>query len=414
MTARSGEYRVRGAVGGEFTGHRASRDGGRRHRARRRPRSRRSARDGLRQARRGRGPAGGERRRAGAGDPARQRRDRRGAAGRTARAATRCAFRRAPTCSSGRSPTASAAPCAPARRRRSASRAGKRVTRSITMRAPAGRGSHVTRRGRVTSGVQAIEVRDFTGAAATVNRAMTEVVESALAAGGGGCSTVLVANARDRAVLGAALKVKGSAGFKPPSCCAARPRARGRDGARQAHEPRRRARLPDRDRRRAQRPLARGPQRDAEARREALDARRGAGAARARRRLQGRRHDASSTKPPTTPGGPDTTAPVVSLTQPADGAVVAQNAPVLGGVAGTATGDLPHVTVRIYSGPIAAGLPRPDAPGAAPEAGHSRSVPRRSGRAPTRRAPSRPTPPATRAQQHDGRSRSSSTTRSRC
>jgi hypothetical protein len=53
----------------------------------------------------------------------------------------------------------------------------------------------------------------------------------------------------------------------------------------------------------------------------------------------------------------DTTAPAVSLTDPANGSSTNDATPTLGGGAGTAPGDSSTVIVRVYSGPIVAGTP---------------------------------------------------------
>jgi hypothetical protein len=53
----------------------------------------------------------------------------------------------------------------------------------------------------------------------------------------------------------------------------------------------------------------------------------------------------------------DAAAPAVSLTTPADGAVLATATPTLGGVAGTAAGDASIVSVDVYSGSSASGTP---------------------------------------------------------
>jgi peptidoglycan/xylan/chitin deacetylase (PgdA/CDA1 family) len=54
---------------------------------------------------------------------------------------------------------------------------------------------------------------------------------------------------------------------------------------------------------------------------------------------------------------PDTTAPVVTLSQPANGATVTTQLPTYTGSAGAATGDSATVTVRVYSGSSASGTP---------------------------------------------------------
>jgi peptidoglycan/xylan/chitin deacetylase (PgdA/CDA1 family) len=54
---------------------------------------------------------------------------------------------------------------------------------------------------------------------------------------------------------------------------------------------------------------------------------------------------------------PDTTPPVVTLTQPADGATVATATPTFAGVAGNAPGDNGLVTVNVYAGSSASGTP---------------------------------------------------------
>ena len=54
---------------------------------------------------------------------------------------------------------------------------------------------------------------------------------------------------------------------------------------------------------------------------------------------------------------PDTTPPAVTLTQPADGAALTTPVPSFAGVAGSATGDLATVTVRVYTGSSASGTP---------------------------------------------------------
>jgi hypothetical protein len=53
----------------------------------------------------------------------------------------------------------------------------------------------------------------------------------------------------------------------------------------------------------------------------------------------------------------DWVAPVVTLTLPADGALINNATPTLSGTAGTASGDDATVTVRIYSGTAATGTP---------------------------------------------------------
>jgi peptidoglycan/xylan/chitin deacetylase (PgdA/CDA1 family) len=54
---------------------------------------------------------------------------------------------------------------------------------------------------------------------------------------------------------------------------------------------------------------------------------------------------------------PDTTPPAVTLTQPANGAALTTAVPTFTGVAGSATGDLATVTVRVYTGSSASGTP---------------------------------------------------------
>jgi subtilisin-like proprotein convertase family protein len=53
----------------------------------------------------------------------------------------------------------------------------------------------------------------------------------------------------------------------------------------------------------------------------------------------------------------DTTAPVVTLTSPADGALTTDSTPVLSGAAGTAAGDSNDVTVRVWAGTGTSGSP---------------------------------------------------------
>jgi hypothetical protein len=55
--------------------------------------------------------------------------------------------------------------------------------------------------------------------------------------------------------------------------------------------------------------------------------------------------------------GIDVTAPVVTLTAPSAGAILGTGTPTFSGAAGTLSGDLPTVTVRIYSGATATGSP---------------------------------------------------------
>jgi peptidoglycan/xylan/chitin deacetylase (PgdA/CDA1 family) len=52
---------------------------------------------------------------------------------------------------------------------------------------------------------------------------------------------------------------------------------------------------------------------------------------------------------------PDTTAPTVSITSPADGSRVTTSTPEVSGTAGTASGDKSNVTVRVYQGSAASG-----------------------------------------------------------
>ena len=53
----------------------------------------------------------------------------------------------------------------------------------------------------------------------------------------------------------------------------------------------------------------------------------------------------------------DTTAPIVTLVNPANGSSTSDTTPTFSGVAGNLTGDSTTVTVRIYSGPTATGSP---------------------------------------------------------
>jgi acid phosphatase type 7 len=53
----------------------------------------------------------------------------------------------------------------------------------------------------------------------------------------------------------------------------------------------------------------------------------------------------------------DTTAPVVTLDAPAEGSATTDLTPTFAGTAGTASGDAPSVTVKIYAGNIAVGAP---------------------------------------------------------
>jgi len=63
-------------------------------------------------------------------------------------------------------------------------------------------------------------------------------------------------------------------------------------------------------------------------------------------------HRDASKAPP-----PDTTAPVVTLTQPAPGSSTEDTTPAFGGTAGTDAGDAAAVNVSVYSGPSASGSP---------------------------------------------------------
>src|SRR5205085_999719 len=53
----------------------------------------------------------------------------------------------------------------------------------------------------------------------------------------------------------------------------------------------------------------------------------------------------------------DTTAPTVTLTQPANGATVSTATPSFAGTAGSASGDSAAVTVKVYLGTTASGTP---------------------------------------------------------
>jgi peptidoglycan/xylan/chitin deacetylase (PgdA/CDA1 family) len=68
-------------------------------------------------------------------------------------------------------------------------------------------------------------------------------------------------------------------------------------------------------------------------------------------------HTGFSTANTFTIGVPDTTVPVVTLTQPADGATSTSAVPSFAGVAGAATGDAAAVTVKVYAGSSASGTP---------------------------------------------------------
>jgi hypothetical protein len=53
----------------------------------------------------------------------------------------------------------------------------------------------------------------------------------------------------------------------------------------------------------------------------------------------------------------DTKAPLVSITTPENGAILAVTSPTVGGASGQEQGDLPSITVRVYPGSAAAGSP---------------------------------------------------------
>ena len=53
----------------------------------------------------------------------------------------------------------------------------------------------------------------------------------------------------------------------------------------------------------------------------------------------------------------DTTSPILTLTQPANGSTTSTSTPIFSGAAGTATGDATGVTVRVYAGAEAVGTP---------------------------------------------------------
>lgn len=53
----------------------------------------------------------------------------------------------------------------------------------------------------------------------------------------------------------------------------------------------------------------------------------------------------------------DTTAPLVSITSPVAGALLSSATPAISGTAGTAAGDLPGITVKLYAGTTATGTP---------------------------------------------------------
>ncbi|MDQ4048097.1 MAG: DNRLRE domain-containing protein, partial [Actinomycetota bacterium] len=59
----------------------------------------------------------------------------------------------------------------------------------------------------------------------------------------------------------------------------------------------------------------------------------------------------------TDPGSGDTTAPTVTLTQPANGGTTSDTTPTFAGAAGEASGDSATVTVKLYSGTTASGTP---------------------------------------------------------
>ena len=101
----------------------------------------------------------------------------------------------------------------------------------------------------------------------------------------------------------------------------------------------------------------------------------------------------------------DTTAPAITLTNPASGAVEPA-IPTFSGVAGTATGDGAQVTIRVYAGGAVSGtLVRRSPQRATPRPGAT--APWRRSRSPTRRTPRRrrrPTTSATWARAWRGRS----------
>ena len=90
---------------------------------------------------------------------------------------------------------------------------GKRSVAVTASAEPRAGASYLQRSGRSTPAVRSLEVHDFSGAsgkAAVANRGLSELLQTRLAAGGGGCSTALVADARDRAAVSSPRKRSGS------------------------------------------------------------------------------------------------------------------------------------------------------------------------------------------------------------
>ena len=251
------------------------------------------------------------------------------------------------------------------------------------------------RGGRRTPGVVAFEVRDFSGATgrlAVMNRGLAELLQTALASADGGCAATPVANSRQRAALDAqrvALRARG--GRAPaftrdlivPDVTLRGSLTTRREGAlgylvKLSTKP--------------DGPVSGGTLPSGPGRFKGV-----AGLARDLARTICPSPLAPHPEKPTviTPPQPepqpqpqaqppaDTTAPVLTLTNPANGATLGTT-PALTGIAGTAPGDSPQITLHIFSGTTATGLPLQTLTRSAAEAAPTRRAPRRWRPAPTR------------------------------
>ena len=221
------------------------------------------------------------------------------------------------------------------------------------------------RGGRRTPGVVAFEVRDFSGATgrlAVMNRGLAELLQTALASADGGCAATPVANSRQRAALDAQRVALRTRGGRAPAFT--------RDLI-----------VPDVTLRGSLTPRREGaldfvvkvstkPDGPVFGRHPAVWAGslQGRGGARARPRTDDLPLAACGAAARETAGGGAATAPAPAGARhrhrsprahagEAGERCDAAATPALSGIAGTAPGDSPKITIRIFSGTTATGLP---------------------------------------------------------
>jgi hypothetical protein len=231
-------------------------------------------------------------------------------------------------------------------------KSGQRLPASVKIGVAGGKpkkaaAAYVQRSGKRTAGVRSIEVRDFKGARAQLgflNRGLSGLLQRGITAAGG-CRTALIANARQRVVIkSASLKVKRDLVLPDVTIDGTLSNRKAAVGYRLTVSETA-----------GGKPLGQldGQLRLGDGFFMRVDA---LGRELARVICNEPQTQPSSPTPPAQKPF-DTTAPLITLTAPVHGSVSKSDMPELAGTAGSEPGDSPKVTVRVYAGALAVGLP---------------------------------------------------------